>query len=182
MKLNTALCIALSASLASPLVIAMSNTPAVADTPITPTQPTEPTELPANNGLAYADDFRLLAYNVYMLPEVLANWNHQGRAEMIVNADFMKGHDAILLQELFDNAPADTVLNGLKAEYPHQTQVLGRTKNGWDATLGSYANGTVEDGGVAIVSRWPIEEQIQYVYAKGCGADFCQQRFCIRPS
>ena len=111
-----------------------------------------------------------------MLPEVLGAWNHQGRAQMIAQADFMQGQDAIILQELFDNGSADTLLNGLKAEYPHQTQVLGRTKSGWDATLGAYSDATIEDGGVAIVSRWPIEEQIQYVYKQGCGADYLSNK------
>src|SRR5690554_1897301 len=91
---------------------------------------------------------------------------------MIAQSDMIKGHDAVILQELFDNNPADALLNGLQAEYPHQTPVLGRTTSGWDATLGAYSNATIEDGGVAIVSRWPIEEKIQYVYKEGCGADY----------
>lgn len=169
MNLKTALCLAVSASLSSSLVMAMSDSPAVAEAPITPEQPPVSEE---SQGLAYADDFRLLAYNVYMLPEVLANWNHAGRAQMIADSDLVQGHDAILLQELFDNGPADILLNGLKAEYPYQTPVLGRTTDGWDATLGAYSNSTIEDGGVAIVSRWPIEQQIQYVYKQGCGADY----------
>lgn len=171
MNLKTALCLAVSATLTSTMAFAMSDSPS--------SQPsTNSSAEPANNssnissGLAYADDFRLLAYNVYMLPEALANWNHEGRAQLIAQSEVVQGHDAIMLQEIFDNGPAATLLNGLKAQYPHQTPVLGRTKDGWDATLGAYANASPEDGGVAIVSRWPIEEQIQYVYKNGCGADY----------
>src|SRR5690554_1401633 len=170
MSLKKAFGLMLAASLASTSALAMSSTAAISDTaPVTP--PT--TE---NSGLAYADDFRLLAYNIFMLPEVLGAWNHQGRAQMIAQADFMQGQDVIILQELFDNGPAATLLNGLKAEYPYQTQVLGRTKSGWDATLGAYSEATIEDGGVAIVSRWPIEEQIQYIYKQGCGADYLSNK------
>lgn len=165
--MNLTLPISIIACAISSSVMAMSKSP------ISPVEPTIPPSPPIeSSGLAYADDFRLLAYNVYMLPEILANWNHQGRAQMISQSEVVKGHDAILLQEVFDNGPATTLLNGLKAEYPFQTPVLGRTRDGWNATLGSYANASPEDGGVAIVSRWPIEEQIQYVYKNGCGADY----------
>ena len=133
--MNLTLPISIIACAISSSVMAMSKSP------ISPVEPTIPPSPPIeSSGLAYADDFRLLAYNVYMLPEILANWNHQGRAQMISQSEVVKGHDAILLQEVFDNGPATTLLNGLKAEYPFQTPVLGRTRDGWNATLGSYAN------------------------------------------
>ena len=60
----------------------------------------------------------------------------------------------------------------MKKEYPNQTAVLGRSSGSeWDKTLGNYSSSTPEDGGVAIVSKWPIAEKIQYVFAKGCGPD-----------
>lgn len=63
-------------------------------------------------------------------------------------------------------------IRNLKKEYPNQTAVLGRSSGSeWDKTLGNYSSSTPEDGGVAIVSKWPIAEKIQYVFAKGCGPD-----------
>ena len=176
MNLKTTLCLAVSATLSSAMlstpVLAMSDTPTA--TPVVEPAPTTPVE---NTGLAYADDFRLLAYNVYMLPELFAgDWSHEQRAQMIPQSEVVQGQDAILLQELFDNGPATTLLNGLKAEYPYQTPVMGRSKSGWDATLGAYADLSPEDGGVAIVSRWPITEQIQYVYKDACGADYLSNK------
>jgi len=121
----------------------------------------------------YADDFKLLAYNVFLLPTtVKPGWGQEQRAQLIANADFMKRQDAVILNELFDNTASAILLNGLKAEYSYQTPVLGRSRSGWDQTLGAYTDTAPEDGGVAIVSRWPIEERIQYVYAQGCGADY----------
>ena len=71
---------------------------------------------------------------------------------------------------MFDNSASDRLLGNLKKEYPNQTAVLGRSNgNEWDKTLGSYSSSTPEDGGVAIVSKWPIVEKVQYVFAKGCG-------------
>lgn len=128
--------------------------------------------LPGLAQAAYPDDLRLLSYNVYMLSTNLyPNWGQSQRADLIAQADFMRNHDVLLLQELFDNSASDRLLNNLKSQYPYQTPVLGRARSGWDATLGAYSDTRPEDGGAAIVSKWPIEEKIQYVYTQGCGAD-----------
>jgi sphingomyelin phosphodiesterase len=117
----------------------------------------------------YADDFKLLAHNVYMLPVV--KWGQDQRADLIAQADYIKGYDVVLLQEAFDNGASNKLLSGLKGQYPHQTPVLGRSQDGWDGTFnyGEVWDGKLEDGGVAVVSRWPIEEKVQYVFDRGCG-------------
>jgi len=123
---------------------------------------------------SYPNDFKLLTDNVYMLSTKLyPNWGQVQRADLIAQADYIKGYDVVLLQEAFDNGPSDRLLSGLKGEYPHQTPVLGRSQDGWDATLnyGEVWDGKVEDGGVAVVSRWPIEQKEQYVFDRGCGFD-----------
>ena len=120
----------------------------------------------------YADDFKLLAHNIYMLPVV--NSGQAQRADLIANADYIKGYDVVLLQEAFDNPASDKLLSGLKGEYPHQTPVLGRSRDGWDGTFnyGEVSDGKLEDGGVAVVSHWPIEEKVQYVFDnRGCGLE-----------
>ncbi|MES2818111.1 MAG: sphingomyelin phosphodiesterase [Pseudomonadota bacterium] len=122
---------------------------------------------------SYPDDFQLLTYNVFLLPTSLKpTWGQEQRARLIAAADFLQGRDAVVLNELFDNPAADLLLDGLKNQYPHQTPVLGRSRQGWDDTLGAYSASTPEDGGVSIVSRWPIEERVQYVYTQACGADY----------
>ncbi len=128
--------------------------------------------LPGLAQAAYPDDLRLLTHNVYMLSTNLyPNWAQSQRAGLIAQADYIKGWDVVILNEVFDNAASTTLLSGLAAEYPQQTPVLGRSTAGWDATLGAYSSATPEDGGVAIISRWPIEEKIQQVYQHACGAD-----------
>ncbi|MEG4631745.1 sphingomyelin phosphodiesterase [Microcoleus sp. AR_TQ3_B6] len=119
----------------------------------------------------YPDDFKLLSHNVYMLP--VTNWGQAQRADLIAQADYIKGYDVVILQEAFDNPASDQLLSGLKGKYPHQTPVLGRSQDGWDGTLnyGEVFDGKVEDGGVAVVSRWPIEQKVQYVFDRGCGFD-----------
>ncbi|MDX8362693.1 sphingomyelin phosphodiesterase [Cytobacillus sp. IB215316] len=120
----------------------------------------------------YPNDFKLLQHNVFLLPTYITSWGQADRAKMIGEADYMKNQDAIILNELFDNSASETLLSKLEEEYPFQTPVSGRSKDGWDETLGFYSNFVPEDGGVSIVSKWPIVEQIQYVYEKGCGADY----------
>ncbi|MDR4363011.1 sphingomyelin phosphodiesterase, partial [Bacillus anthracis] len=116
---------------------------------------------------------KVMTHNVYMLSTNLyPNWGQSERADLIGAADYIKNQDVVILNEVFDNSASDRLLGNLKKEYPNQTAVLGRSNgNEWDKTLGSYSSATPEDGGVAIVSKWPIVEKVQYVFANGCGPD-----------
>lgn len=49
---------------------------------------------------------------------------------------------------------------------------MGRSKSGWDATGGAYSSTTPEDGGVTILSKWPVLRKEQVVYKDACGADW----------
>jgi len=159
---------------------AMSDTPSTTsitntstpDTSTSAPDTTSPAAGTSSSNLAYADDLKLLAYNVFMLPGAVSNYGQSERAGLILQSDVMHGHDAIILNELFHNSASQILLDGLKAEYPNQTPVMGRGYDGWDQTLGAYSSTTPEDGGVAIVSRWPIEEKIQFVYKDACSADW----------
>ena len=112
---------------------------------------------------------KVMTHNVYMLSTNLyPNWGQSERADLIGAAGYIKNQDVVILNEVFDNSASDRLLGNLKREYPNQTAVLGRSSgNEWDKTLGNYSSSTPEDGGVAIVSKWPIVEKIQYVFEKG---------------
>ena len=115
---------------------------------------------------------RIASYNVFMLPRSLyPNWAQQERADLIDSEGVLAGQDVVVVQEAFDNDASQRLLGNLADDYPHQTPVLGRSRDGWDATLGSYSDARPEDGGVAVLSRWPVAERVQYVFAPGCGAD-----------
>ncbi|MFD3506505.1 sphingomyelin phosphodiesterase [Nocardia sp. NPDC058666] len=116
---------------------------------------------------------RIASYNVFMLAGALyPNWGQEQRADLIAAQNVLADQDVVVLQELFHNSAGDRMLANLRQTYPNQTPVLGRSRSGWDATQGSYSATTPEDGGVAIVSRWPISRKIQYVYADACGGDW----------
>jgi sphingomyelin phosphodiesterase len=121
---------------------------------------------------AAARPLRILTDNVMFLPSLVADYGHATRADLIARADHLRGHDVVVFQELFENGPSNRLLANLRGRYPHQTPVLGRSRSGWDRTAGDYRALTPEDGGVAVVSRWPIRKRVQYVYKPGCGADW----------
>ncbi|MEI7055208.1 sphingomyelin phosphodiesterase [Nocardioides sp. CCNWLW239] len=127
---------------------------------------------PAASAAPPPPDLSVLTHNVAMLPAILGGKANTTRAGLFAEADHLHGHDVVVLEEAFDNAPSDTLKSRLASQYPHQTPVLGRSRSGWDETLGSYSALTPEDGGVTVLSRWPITHRAQYVYADGCGADW----------
>lgn len=115
---------------------------------------------------------KVVASNVMLLPELLGGMNNSTRAGLLASASYLDGYDVVVLSEMFDNGPSNTVKTGLSDRYPHQTPVLGRSKSGWDATQGAFSWLTPEDGGVTILSKWPILRKVQFVYKQGCGADW----------
>ncbi|MEV6204142.1 sphingomyelin phosphodiesterase [Streptomyces sp. NPDC051771] len=122
---------------------------------------------------AAAPRLKVLTYNAFLFSKTLyPNWGQDHRARAIPAAPFFQGQDVVVLQEAFDNSSSDALKANAAAAYPHQTPVMGRSKTGWDATSGAYSATTPEDGGVTILSKWPIVRKEQYVYKDACGADW----------
>ncbi|MER5772517.1 sphingomyelin phosphodiesterase [Streptomyces sp. NPDC001985] len=115
---------------------------------------------------------KVLSYNAFLFSKNLyPHWGQDHRAAAIPAAPFFQGQDVVVLQEAFDNSSSDALKRHAADRYPHQTPVLGRSTAGWDATGGAYSAVTPEDGGVTVLSKWPIVRKEQYVYKDGCGAD-----------
>ncbi|MFF1873941.1 sphingomyelin phosphodiesterase [Streptomyces sp. CB03911] len=129
-----------------------------------PAQAAAPAPVPALN---------VLTYNVFLMSKNLyPNWGQDLRAKAIASAGFFQGHDVVVLQEAFDNAASDALTAQASAAYPYHTPVVGRSTAGWDATGGSYSSTTPEDGGVTLLSRWPILHKEQFVFKDACGSDW----------
>ncbi|WP_136103883.1 sphingomyelin phosphodiesterase [Streptomyces sp. S816] len=116
---------------------------------------------------------RILNYNT-MLLTFAGNYAHEKRARLIGDADFMQGNDVIVLEEVFRNQEpaANILLNTLKSHgYIYQTPIVGaNNKTGWDSSVDNASR--VENGGVVIVSKHPIEYQAEHIYnAQPCGSD-----------
>jgi sphingomyelin phosphodiesterase len=120
-----------------------------------------------------APALNVLTYNVFLMSKNLyPNWGQDHRAAEIPKTSFFHGNDVVVLQEAFDNSSSDALKSAAATEYPYQTPVVGRSKSGWDATGGAYSAVTPEDGGVTVLSKWPILHKEQYVYKDACGADW----------
>ncbi|MFI8084891.1 sphingomyelin phosphodiesterase [Kitasatospora sp. NPDC086009] len=131
---------------------------------------TEPTASAATPSVAPLD---VLTYNVFLMSKNLyPNWGQDYRAKAIAAADVFQGHDVVVLQEAFDNSASDQLTAQATAAYPYHTPVVGRSTSGWDATSGSYTSTTPEDGGVTLLSKWPILRKEQYVFKDACGSDW----------
>ena len=119
---------------------------------------------------------KTMNYNVYMLENTINPGRKQlQRAQNLVNSNLFDSMEVVVFNEIFDNASSNVLLDGLKEEFPYQTPVLGREKSGWDDTQG-WMGYKPEDGGVALVSRYPIKSQTQVIYQQACGADWLSQK------
>ena len=85
------------------------------------------------------------------------NWGQYKRADLIGQSSYIKNNDVVIFNEAFDNGASDKLLSNVK-RISLQTPVLGRSQSGWDKTEGSYSSTVAEDGGVAIVSKYPIKK------------------------
>lgn len=120
---------------------------------------------------------RILTYNVHT---VVGAPGVAERVALIVQQEVLSGYDALILTELFRDAPSRALLDALRDEYPYQTPVLGRDapvdincddNTCWNNSTGCMDATQVEDGGVAVVSKWPILVRQQYVFSVRCGID-----------
>ncbi|WP_329558353.1 sphingomyelin phosphodiesterase [Streptomyces uncialis] len=120
-----------------------------------------------------APELRIATYNAFLFSRGLyPNWGQDHRAAALPRAASFRGNDVVVVQEAFDNTASGALQRAASAEYPHRTPVLGRGKGGWDATGGAYSATTPEDGGVTVLSKWPVVRKEQYVYKDACGGDW----------
>ncbi|MCL7425583.1 sphingomyelin phosphodiesterase [Streptomyces sp. YS415] len=128
---------------------------------------------PTASAAAQTPALDVLSYNVFLFSKNLyPNWGQDHRAAEIVKTPFFPGNDVVVLQEAFDNSSSDALKSAAAGAYPYQTPVVGRSRTGWDATGGAYSATTPEDGGVTVLSKWPIVRKEQHVYQDACGADW----------
>ncbi|MCX5231459.1 sphingomyelin phosphodiesterase [Streptomyces sp. NBC_00233] len=133
-----------------------------------------PSASPAEASSAVAPPaLNIVSSNTMLLPSAIVDqWAQDFRGELIGSSSYVKNRDVVVFQELFDNSASDILMDKLKTQYPYQTPVIGRSTSGWDSTQGDYSFFTPEDGGVSILSRWPITKKVQFIYNDACGADY----------
>jgi endonuclease/exonuclease/phosphatase family metal-dependent hydrolase len=105
----------------------------------------------------------VLTYNVALLPWVAAQTRQADRAALM--ARHLVGYDVVVLQELFDDRLALPLLRELEAAYPYRGERVGRD--------GARGLPWRQDGGVVILSRWPIEREAQMTFDGVCSGSDC---------
>lgn len=105
--------------------------------------------------------FYVLTYNVYMRPTSLFKNGQAIRAGLL--PAHLQDHDVIIFNEVFDDDARATLLSGLTA-YPHRTTILGQDQ------------GFAQDGGVMIVSKWPILSEAERFFGSDCTGWDCNSK------
>jgi endonuclease/exonuclease/phosphatase family metal-dependent hydrolase len=95
------------------------------------------------------NSFDVVSYNVHMLPFPVDTHNDY-RAPLIARHPALQDHDAIVFVEVMTNHRF-VLINGMLRNYGYFTDVV-------DDLSHSY------NGGVFILSKWPIEIEYQHVY------------------
>lgn len=97
-----------------------------------------------------ANNFKVMTYNVWnLLPGIEAK-NTYHRLKTI--AEYVSGYDAIVFQEGHDPLLTEYFRNKLSDEYPYQTDI-------------PFKFGRILNGGVFIVSKWPIDATDDIVFS-----------------
>ncbi len=105
----------------------------------------------------------LLTFNTALLPEVVTATRPAERAAAMARA--LIGYDVVVLQEAFVDAWRDDLLAALASTYPYQGRVVGED--------GAGGLPVRQDGGIVIVSRWPIVRQATMTYGTACSGSDC---------
>ena len=117
-------------------------------------------------GTVHADDPRILdvlTFNAALLPEVVASTGQAWRAAVM--APHLTGYDVLVLQELFVDSWREGLLEELAPYYPYRTAVVGED--------GARGNPLRQDGGVVILSRWPIVSSANLTFGAVCSGTDC---------
>jgi endonuclease/exonuclease/phosphatase family metal-dependent hydrolase len=113
------------------------------------------------------DSLAVLAWNVQLLPEIpLVAGTQRAQAERVwrIGRALSNGpaYDVVVVSEAFDDRWRDNLAQSVVGRYPYRTKVVGRDR------------GLDQDGGVMILSRWPIEQAAEAAFGGLCNGDDCR--------
>ena len=107
--------------------------------------------------------FDVLTFNTALLPVLAAETRQAERAAVM--APHLEGFDVLVLQEVFVNAWRDALLDELDDAYPYRGDLVGSD--------GARMMPWRQDGGVVILSRWPIERRATHLFEATCSGTDC---------
>lgn len=111
-------------------------------------------------GLTFADELKLMTWNVYMLPKPIKNSHQKDRSQAIADQLKASDYDVIFLQEAFSWYFRSTVKEALKDKFPHYSRLKKK--------FGIYP---FFSPGLVAFSKYPMKK-IDHTYFSKCeGAD-----------
>ena len=115
-----------------------------------------PYSLPSSNN---SNELKVLSYNLYT---ILTNSAADINRRMQALPEAINGYDVIVFEEAFYNPAREDLIASIATQYPYTSDILD-------------TSGYLEDGGVFIASKWPIELEAQFKYDNCSGVD------CLSP-
>lgn len=109
-------------------------------------------------------DFKITTYNLWFLPDTLFTGDSRPRQRAGKIAPHLRGDDVVVLNEAFEDGARDRLVRALQDEYPYVAGVL------------NPAYGMLMNGGVVILSRWPIGATDSIKFRKKGMADTFNQK------
>jgi PKD repeat protein len=95
---------------------------------------------------------------VELLPIFCDDCHKDERLPLLANHPDLQPHDVIVFEEAWTNSHRDALLNALRPQYPYQS-----------SPLGGSSGAIHQNGGVVILSKWPIEAEDERIYAAHSG-------------
>ena len=105
----------------------------------------------------------VLTFNAALLPVVAAETRQAERAGRM--AQHLVGYDVLVLQEVFVNSWREALLDELADAYPYRGDLVGSD--------GARMMPWRQDGGVIILSRWPVERRATHLFETTCSGSDC---------
>ena len=109
------------------------------------------------------DILDVLTFNAALLPETVASTRPFARAAFM--APHLAGYDVLVLQEVFINSLRERLLDELTDAYPYRSDLVG--------VDGAGGLPWRQDGGIIILSRWPIVRQATMTFGGTCSGTDC---------
>ena len=119
---------------------------------------------------------KVFSYNIQFLPDEACdlagdgnNCSKEERLPLLINHPDLQPHDVLVLSEAFSDSHTNRLRLGLRGQYPYYSGKLGRDEAFCPGPIGIVC----QDGGVAILSKWPIEAVDSFIYTVCSGAADC---------
>lgn len=101
----------------------------------------------------------VLTYNTFLLPTTVTSSGQTSRARCM--AAGLRGHDVLILSEVFDERARECLLGRLALDYPHRT-AFSVADVPW-----------LDDGGLIVASKWPIRREDRRIVGLTDRSDDC---------